>query len=100
MTRGEGMKYSIKTQLIGIFTGLMAIVLLSTWMINNFFMESYYIVKKEKLLIDTYSILSDASHTEDYEGESFGEKVRVSCGENSILSILYVSIRSFSFLTI
>ena len=88
MTRGEGMKYSIKTQLIGIFTGLMAIVLLSTWMINNFFMESYYIVKKEKLLIDTYSILSEASLTDDYEGESFGEKVRVSCGENSILLLI------------
>lgn len=82
------MKYSIKKQLAGIFIGLMAIVLLSNWMINNFFMESYYVMKKEKLLIETYDQLSQASVQGSYLGKKFEDIVRVYCGENSISLII------------
>ena len=37
------MKRSVRTTFIGLFIGLMAIVLLAVWAMNSFFLEKYYL---------------------------------------------------------
>ena len=51
------MKHSIKTQLAVSFIALMALILGTNFLINNFFLEKYYIYQKEHALIDIYEKL-------------------------------------------
>ena len=37
------MKRSIRTTFIGLFIGLLAMVLLAVWAMNSFFLENYYL---------------------------------------------------------
>ena len=48
------MKRSIRTTFIGLFIGLLAMVLLAVWAMNSFFLENYYLNDKVKILQDTY----------------------------------------------
>lgn len=68
------MKHSIKKQMAVMFIGLMAFVLLCNWLINNFFLESYYMVKKERVLVEAYNTLNQVTDVDDYVGEEFVEK--------------------------
>ena len=49
------MKRSIRTTFIGLFIGLLAMVLLAVWAMNSFFLENYYLNDKVKILQDTYT---------------------------------------------
>ena len=49
------MKRSVRTTFIGLFIGLMAIVLLAVWAMNSFFLEKYYLNDKVNILQDTYT---------------------------------------------
>lgn len=49
------MKRSIRTTFIGLFIGLLAMVLLAVWAMNSFFLEKYYLNDKVKILQDTYT---------------------------------------------
>ena len=49
------MKRSVRTTFIGLFIGLMAIVLLAVWAMNSFFLEKYYLNDKLNILQDTYT---------------------------------------------
>ena len=40
------MKRSIRTTFIGLFIGLLAMVLLAVWAMNSFFLENYYLNDK------------------------------------------------------
>ena len=42
------MKRSIRTTFIGLFIGLLAMVLLAVWAMNSFFLENYYLNDKVK----------------------------------------------------
>ena len=44
------MKRSVRTTFIGLFIGLMAIVLLAVWAMNSFFLEKYYLNDKLNIL--------------------------------------------------
>ena len=48
------MKHSIRRQMALIFIGLVVLMLVANWLINNFFLESYYLVKKEKVLVKVF----------------------------------------------
>ena len=49
------MKRSVRTTFIGLFIGLMAIVLLAVWAMNSFFLEKYYLNDILNILQDTYT---------------------------------------------
>ena len=49
------MKRSVRTTFIGLFIGLMAIVLLAVWAMNSFFLAKYYLNDKLNILQDTYT---------------------------------------------
>ena len=49
------MKRSVRTTFIGLFIGLMAIVLLAVWAMNSFFLEKYYLNDKLNIPQDTYT---------------------------------------------
>ena len=56
------MKRSIRTTFIGLFIGLLAMVLLAVWAMNSFFLENYYLNDKVKILQDTYTQILSLIH--------------------------------------
>lgn len=75
------MKSSIKIQIAVTFFALMAFSIFSCWIINNTFLEHYYIFKKQQTLMEAYSMLNAASSkTMTYSSEfkeDFEEKYLV-----------------------
>lgn len=49
------MKYSIKARFAMVFVGLMAFVLIATWCVNNWFLESFYTMDKIATLEKAYN---------------------------------------------
>ena len=52
-------RYSIKKELSFTFILMIAIVLISNWVLNNLFLEKYYILKKQNVLVSTYEQLNE-----------------------------------------
>ncbi len=52
-------RYSIKTELSATFILMIVLVLISNWVINNLFLEKYYILKKQNALVSTYEQLNE-----------------------------------------
>ncbi len=53
------MNMSIRKQLSIIFIGLMAAMLLINLLINSFFLEDFYYVRKEQVLVEAYRLLNE-----------------------------------------
>ncbi len=53
------MNMSIRKQLTIIFIGLMAAMMLLNFLINTFFLEDFYYVRKEQVLVEAYRLLND-----------------------------------------
>ena len=49
------MRHSIKARFAMIFVGLMAFVLIATWCVNNWFLESFYTMDKVATLEKAYN---------------------------------------------
>lgn len=60
------MKHSIRVRFTLIFVGLMAAVLLASWVVNSFFLEKFYTQEKLKILESGYQQLN-AAVTENME---------------------------------
>ena len=80
------MKHSIKTQLALSFIALMALILGANFLINNFFLEKYYIYQKEHALIDIYEKLDEVADASEFKSTEYawqGRRIFVwfSCGE-------------------
>ena len=79
------MKRSISRQMAAMFIGLMAIVLVVNLLINNFFLENYYVLKLQRTLLDTYTLI-DTHISEDGEvdEEYFVTEFAEVCNSNNI----------------
>ena len=64
------MKRSVRTTFIGLFIGLMAIVLLAVWAMNSFFLEKYYLNDKLNILQDTYTQINAYAMEKAAAGEN------------------------------
>lgn len=85
------MKYSIRTQLIISFAGLIAVMLALYLLINNLFLENFYISQKETDLIEIYNAINSVEDYADYQGDAFDTDFRRISGTNNVsLVILYV----------
>ena len=52
------MKHSIKRQMAACFIGVMTITLICCWLVNQFFLEDYYIRNKQRVILKAYSVLN------------------------------------------
>ncbi len=79
------MKRSISRQMAAMFIGLMAIVLVVNLLINNFFLENYYVLKLQRTLLVTYTLI-DTHISEDGEvdEEYFVTEFAEVCNSNNI----------------
>lgn len=83
------MKHSIRRQMALIFIGLVVLMLVANWLINNFFLESYYLVKKEKVLVKVFQEINKGDIDSNYNTNEFWENLNSLCGQNNInLAIL------------
>ena len=82
------MKHSIKRQMAVMFIGLMAAVLLAHWLINTFFLESYYIIEKKQVLINVYEVVNKVTDVDGYSDEGFMDTLNGICLPNNITIVL------------
>lgn len=84
------MKHSIKTQLALSFIALIGVILGASLLINNFFLEKYYVYQKEQELISIYHILNQVTEVSDYKTDDFDQEFQQISGQSNVeLTILY-----------
>jgi len=91
------MKYSIKKQLAISFAGLIAIVMVLYMLINNLFLERFYIARKEADLVEIYNEINKITDEADYTNEEFEKNFRKISGTNNVeLGILWINVEDGS----
>ena len=78
------MKHSIKTQLAVSFISLMALILGANFLINNFFLEKYYIYQKEHVLTDIYEQLDEIGDASEFKSSEFDDEFQQISGTNNV----------------
>lgn len=87
------MKYSIKQQIALVFIVVMMGTLALCWVINNFFLESFYINNKEDVISDAYESINKATLSGDIASEEFDIELRKICDMYNI-SVLVIDAES------
>lgn len=64
------MRHSIRYRFTLIFIGLMAAMLLAIWVTNNWFLQSYYINQKVKVLEEAYARIDSSAEERLNDGEN------------------------------
>lgn len=78
------MKHSIRQQFALIFIGLVAFTILLCWLINNFFLEGYYIRTKTEVIMEAYESIREAANSDTYSTEAFGDTLDELCNVYNI----------------
>ncbi len=78
------MRKSLTKQIAMVFIGLMLLILFGNWLINIFFLEDYYVYKKQAQMVDSYEFLNGYQDSSSYATEDFLEELNVTCTENNI----------------
>ena len=95
------MKHSIKTQLVLSFAGLIAVILGLYLLVNNLFLERFYVRQKEDDLIRIYNAIDRIEELSDYRSSEFEAVFRRISGANNVdLNILWVSEQDGSAITL
>lgn len=74
------MTHSIRRQLALIFIGLMAGAILLCWLMNNIFLEQYYIRSKTEIIYEAYHTIQQAANSDTYSTEGFRKELNNVCG--------------------
>lgn len=82
------MKYSIRRQFALVFCLLMAGTILLCWFINNTFLERYYLNNKQKVMMNVYFVMNQASNEGIIRSEDFDIEFQKICSRNNISIIL------------
>ncbi|MCC8137531.1 MAG: HAMP domain-containing histidine kinase [Clostridiales bacterium] len=77
-------KWSLRAQLTVIFGLLMAAMFLANFLINSFFLESFYYTKKQEALIEAYRVLNENIDSIGNLDESAQEQLEELCNDNDI----------------
>ncbi|MCD7812584.1 MAG: HAMP domain-containing histidine kinase [Lachnospiraceae bacterium] len=78
------MKHSLRKQLTVIFGVLMAAMFLANYLINSFFLESFYYTKKQEVLVEAYRILNENIDSVGNLGGEPSEMLDEICNENGL----------------
>lgn len=82
------MKHSIRKQFALIFIGLMAGTVLLCWIINNLFLEEYYIRSKTRVLYEAYNTIRRVTGSETYSSEEFVREMDDVCKVSNITALV------------
>lgn len=82
------MKQSIKKQFAFIFIGLMTIIILACLMVNNLFLEHYYLNNKQKVLQEAYAKINKAAVEGSMSSDSFDVDLRKICAKYNVSIII------------
>ncbi len=82
--KGAGMKHSIQKQFPLIFIGLMAATIFCCWFLNSTFLESYYMNKKQKALMQVYAKMNASFMEGSMETEAFDIELQKLCGKYNV----------------
>lgn len=82
--RSRMVRHSIKRQFALIFIGLMAGTILMCWLINNIFLEEYYVRSKTEIIYDAYETISQAANSDAYGTDEFSEQLNDVCSVANI----------------
>ncbi len=69
------MKRSIRQRILLLFVGLMAAVLLAIWIVNNWWLEKYYIGQKLKMMEEAYTVINSAVMERVRDGENISDVI-------------------------
>ncbi len=86
-------KFSINRQFAYIFIALMAATILLCWLLNNIFLEKYYIRNKQVVLLDAYDKINQAATERRFNTDEFDVQLQTLCGRYNI-DILVVDVDS------
>lgn len=78
------MNISIRKQLTVIFVGLMTMMFLANFVVNTFFLEDYYYVRKQEVLVNMYRILNENISTMGRLEENEKHELEQICNANNI----------------
>ncbi len=78
------MKHSIKTQLMVTCLCLIGLIFGLNLLINNFFLEKYYIHQKKNALIEFYREINEVDDYADYQSEEFESAFREISEKNNV----------------
>lgn len=70
------MRHSIRRRIMAIFIGIVAVMLLSIWAINNLWLEGYYIEQKQEMMEEAYRAVNQVVMEYAAEGESVSDVLR------------------------
>jgi len=82
------MRHSIRKQFAGIFIGLMIGTILACLLVNNIFLEKFYLKNKQAALSGAYDKINKASVAGDIRSDSFDIELRKICGKYNISVII------------
>lgn len=94
------MKHSIKVQLTVSFVALILFVLGAYFLVNNLFLEKYYIYQNEQVLIRLYENLDSVEDSSEYKSDDFDDKFQEISGANNVELTILAPASDGSFLTV
>ena len=78
------MKHSIRRQMAGCFIGVMAATLFCCYLVNQFFLESYYVENKKKTIVGAYLVLNKGVSQGRIEEQEFISELDQICVTDNI----------------
>ena len=70
------MRHSIRRRIMAIFIGIMAVMLLSIWAINNLWLEGYYVEQKQQMMEEAYNAVNQVVMKHAAAGEGVSDVLR------------------------
>lgn len=70
------MRHSIRRRIMAIFIGIMAVMLLSIWAINNLWLEGYYVNQKQQMMEEAYNAVNQVMVEHTAAGERVSDILR------------------------
>lgn len=77
-------KHSIRTKMTVVFSVVLLLMLGACWLVNNIFLERYYVQNKQDVLVKVYGQLDAASVSGGLETDEFVQRLNVVCEANDI----------------
>lgn len=82
------MKYSIKRQMLALFTGAVALVIVMMFIINSSFMERFFIQNKKIEMVELYETLDKTAKKGDINSVEIQEELQRQCERERIVQYL------------
>ena len=82
------MKHSIRNRIAVAIVALLLFVLGTSFLVNNVFLEKYYMVQKERALIKVYSLINAYDLPNSYQEDDFQRNLELLCNRYNIRLVI------------